>query len=149
MSVTDLPRSSSLSETRENGRIAGLEVSDNQERIAPDGGFKRRARLTRDIIERAGITEAMIEGLVKEFYGHIQVDALLGPIFAVRIADWEAHITKLCAFWSSVALMSGRYPGQPMQAHLELPVTHILISRWVCSSARQRSCVPKCCRAFY
>lgn len=31
--------------------------------------------------------------------------------------DWEAHLVKLCASWSSVALMTGRYHGTPMRAH--------------------------------
>lgn len=64
-----------------------------------------------------GITEAMIESLVRTFYAAVRADAVLGPIFARHIDDWDAHIEKLCAFWSSVTLMTGRYKGRPMQAH--------------------------------
>lgn len=96
-----------------------------------EGGPERRARITREIMERTGIDEAMIERLVRRFYRQVQADALLGPVFAPRIADWEQHIAKLCAFWSSVALMSGRYHGQPMQVHVDLPVDATHFDRWI------------------
>ena len=41
------------------------------------------------------------------------------------IGDWEPH---LCAFWSSVALMSGRYHGTPMVKHVALPID---ADRWL------------------
>lgn len=69
----------------------------------------------------AGITEAMIRDLVHAFYARVRRDALIGPIFNARVEDWPAHLDKLCAFWSSVMLMSGRYKGTPMKAHAELP----------------------------
>jgi hemoglobin len=37
----------------------------------------------------------------------------------------------MCAFWSSVALTSGRYHGQPMVAHLPLPVDTPHFDRWL------------------
>jgi hemoglobin len=69
----------------------------------------------------AGITEAMIRDLVHAFYARVRSDPLLGPIFNTRVADWPAHLDKLCAFWSSVMLMTGRYKGTPMRVHAELP----------------------------
>lgn len=97
----------------------------------PEGAAERRARITRDLVEKTGIDDAMIERLVRAFYARVQADPLIGPVFAARIEDWEAHIVKLCAFWSSVALMTGRYHGQPMQAHLELPVAAEHFDRWI------------------
>lgn len=97
----------------------------------PEGAAERRGRITRDLMEQTGIDDAMIERLVRTFYGRVQSDSLIGPVFAARIADWEAHIIKLCAFWSSVALMTGRYHGQPMQKHLELPVAAEHFDRWI------------------
>jgi hemoglobin len=82
-------------------------------------------------MERTGIDEAMIESLVRHFYRRVRADPLLGPIFAPRIADWDLHIAKLCVFWSSVALMSGRYHGQPMQAHGDLPVESVHFDSWI------------------
>src|SRR6476660_3300989 len=88
----------------------------------PSDANDRRAGLSRDIMAETGIDEAMIGRLVRTFYREIRVDPILGPIFNARITNWDDHIEKLCAFWSSVALMSGRYHVQPMQAHVALPV---------------------------
>ena len=96
-----------------------------------DGGPERRARITQEIADRTRIDEAMIERLVSRFYQRVQLDPLIGPVFAARIDDWPAHIRKLCAFWSSVALMSGRYHGQPMQVHMNLPIGDAHFDRWL------------------
>lgn len=97
----------------------------------PEGAAERRGRITADLMEKTGIDDAMIERLVRAFYARVQADPLIGPIFATRVHDWEAHITKLCAFWSSVALMTGRYHGQPMQVHMRLPVAAEHFDRWI------------------
>ncbi len=99
--------------------------------VAAEGGPERRARITAELMSKTGIDEPMIERLVREFYRHIQTEPVLGPIFASKIDDWEHHIGKLCAFWSSVALMSGRYHGQPMRVHLGLPVDRSHFDRWL------------------
>ncbi len=69
----------------------------------------------------ASVTEEMIRDLVLAFYARVRRDAVLGPVFNAAIGDWDAHLDKLCAFWSSVTLMTGRYKGTPMKAHAELP----------------------------
>ena len=91
----------------------------------------RRAAATAEIVARTGIDEAMIDRLVRRFYLKIRADAVLGPIFAARIADWEPHLGRMVAFWSAVALMSGRYHGQPMEKHLPLPVDAQHFDRWL------------------
>src|SRR3954468_19893004 len=91
----------------------------------------RRAGISAEIFERTGITEAMIERLVRGFYVKVRADAMLGPVFESRIADWEPHLKQMCAFWSSVALMSGRYHGTPMPKHLVLPVDAAHFDRWL------------------
>jgi hemoglobin len=91
----------------------------------------RRAAVIDDIKARTGIDETMIERLVREFYRRVRQDALLGPVFAARITDWEPHLQQMFAFWSSVALMSGRYHGQPMQKHIALPVDGRHFDRWL------------------
>jgi hemoglobin len=45
--------------------------------------------------------------------------------------DWEPHLQQMSAFWSSVALMSGRYHGQPMAKHLPLPIDARHFDRWL------------------
>lgn len=91
----------------------------------------RRARLTAEAMAATGIDEAMIRRLVNRFYARIRDDAMLGPIFTARIADWDRHLTQMVAFWSSVALMTGRYHGQPMRKHLPLPVNARHFDRWL------------------
>lgn len=94
-------------------------------------GPARREQLTAEIMERTGIDEAMIERLVRGFYARVRADAVLGPIFEARIKDWEPHLARMCAFWSSVALMTGRYHGTPMAKHLQLPVDGGHFDRWL------------------
>lgn len=77
-----------------------------------------------------GLDEAMLERLVRAFYGLARQDAELGPIFQ-RVADWEHHVAGITAFWSSVALGSGRYRGRPMQAHAPLGLTPAHFARWL------------------
>ncbi|MBV8839013.1 MAG: group III truncated hemoglobin [Alphaproteobacteria bacterium] len=91
----------------------------------------RREQLTAEIVARTGIDDAMIEALVRTFYGKVRQDALLGPIFEARIRDWEPHLQRMCAFWSSVALMSGVYHGSPMAVHMRLPVDATHFDRWL------------------
>lgn len=69
----------------------------------------------------AGVSDPMIRDLVYAFYARVRDDALLGPIFDAEVEDWDTHLEKMCAFWSSVTLMSGRYKGQPMRVHARLP----------------------------
>jgi truncated hemoglobin YjbI len=73
----------------------------------------------------------MIERLVLAFYTKVRGDALLGPIFEQRIPDWEPQLQRMCVFWSSVALMSGRYHGSPMIKHLPLPIDADHFDRWL------------------
>jgi hemoglobin len=94
-------------------------------------GAERRAKITAEIMAKTGITEAMIERLVRGFYAKVRKDAVLAPVFEARIADWEPHLKRMCAFWSSVALMSGRYHGTPMAKHMPLPVDAGHFDRWL------------------
>jgi len=64
------------------------------------------------------ITEDMLATLVPVFYGRVRQDPLIGPLFNAAVDDWDEHLGKLTAFWSSVMLTSGRYKGSPMAAHL-------------------------------
>jgi hemoglobin len=91
----------------------------------------QRARITAEIRDRTGIDEAMISVLVRAFYAQVRNDPLIGPIFEEKVDDWNHHLEKLCAFWSSVVLMTGRYHGQPMQAHLSLQIRAEHFERWI------------------
>ena len=69
-----------------------------------------------------GIDEALLRTVVETFYAKVRRDPLLGPIFDEAVADWPEHLDRLCAFWSSLTLMTGRYKGDPFGAHLALPL---------------------------
>ncbi len=67
------------------------------------------------------IDDGMIRALVHGFYDRVRADSEIGPIFNRVIGeDWDTHLAKMCDFWSSVMLMSGRYKGNPMIAHVRL-----------------------------
>ena len=94
-------------------------------------GSERREGITARIAAATGITEAMIEQLVRGFYAKVRADAVLGPVFEAKIADWEPHLAQMFAFWSSVALMTGRYHGTPMIKHVKLPIDAGHFDRWL------------------
>ncbi|OEJ65302.1 group III truncated hemoglobin [Magnetovibrio blakemorei] len=91
----------------------------------------RRNEIRTQIVDQTGIDEAMIEHLVHRFYDRIRDDGVLGPIFTAHITDWEPHLRTMCDFWSSVALMTGRYHGNPMGKHAHLPVDARHFNRWL------------------
>jgi hemoglobin len=85
-------------------------------------------------VERlADITEQNIRLLVDAFYVKVRADAVLGPIFARAIpGDWQPHLEKMVAFWSSVMLTSGRYKGNPVIKHQVISgMTPELFTRWL------------------
>lgn len=103
-----------------------------------------------DIAARTGIDEPMIERLVCAFYGRVREDDLLGPVFAMRIDDWDKHLVRMCAFWSSVALASGRYEGNPMAKHIHLPIDAVHFDRWleIFETTACESCPPAAAAHF-
>lgn len=110
----------------------------------------RRAAITSEIRERTGIDEAMIERLVRRFYERVRENDLIGPVFAARIEDWEPHLQRMFACWSSVALMTGHYHGQPMAKHLPLPIDAKHFDRWLAQFAETalELCPPQAAEHF-
>jgi hemoglobin len=93
----------------------------------------------------------MIRDLVHGFYGRIRADPALGPIFTRVIDDWDVHLAKMCDFWSSVLLMTGRFKGAPMVAHARIPdirPTHF--ARWLhlFSQTAEQLCPPEAAALF-
>lgn len=111
---------------------------------------ERRAEITAEIQAETGIDEAMIERLVRGFYDRVRADGLIGPVFAARITDWEPHLHRMMAFWSSVALMTGAYHGQPMRMHMRLPVDGRHFDRWLAlfEETAHALCPPKAAGHF-
>jgi hemoglobin len=100
----------------------------------------------------AGIDEDLIAKLVDRFYATVRQDALIGPVFEARVKDWDAHLTKLMAFWSSVVLKSGRYRGSPMPVHVAIDkISGNHFARWLqlfAETARD-VCPPVCGGALH
>jgi hemoglobin len=98
-----------------------------------------------------GVTEEMIHDLVHAFYAKVRRDPALGPIFNRVVDDWDHHLEKLCDFWSSVTLMSGRFKGAPMAAHVRVPdirPTHF--ARWLhlFAETAAETCPPEAAALF-
>ncbi len=96
--------------------------------------FAQKAR--REKIAQAnamGVDETLISEMVETFYRHIQTHDLLGPIFASKVENWEPHLARMKDFWTSIAIESGRYHGNPMGKHIAikgLKVQHF--DAWLC-----------------
>ena len=94
---------------------------------APPGEDERRAHVEalrarkRAEAEAIGVDAEYISSFVERFYGKIRQDALLGPIFAERIQDWDVHLGRMKQFWRSVLHASGEFAGNPMVKHIAIP----------------------------
>jgi hemoglobin len=71
--------------------------------------------------EAIGVDADYIASFVERFYGRIRQDALLGPIFAERVAEWDLHLGRMQQFWRSVLHASGEFAGNPMVKHIAIP----------------------------
>ena len=88
------------------------------------------------------ITVESIRTLVNTFYGKIQQDPELGPIFDRVVGQsaggWPPHLDKMTAFWSAVLLGIHGFEGNPRLAHArihDLEPRHF--SRWLALFQRE------------
>jgi len=72
-----------------------------------------------------------IARLVDRFYDRVQADAILGPVFNPVVADWPEHKRLLVDFWSSIALGTKSYRGNPMAAHRPHPIREEHFGHWL------------------
>ena len=83
---------------------------------------REHRRQTREAMNAIGIDDALIARIVDTFYERVRDHDELGPVFEARLAGrWDEHLPKMKAFWSSVALRSGVYSGNPVAAHGQVP----------------------------
>jgi hemoglobin len=68
-----------------------------------------------------GIDDTLISELVEAFYVRVRSHAVLGPIFASKVANWAPHFGRMKDFWASIAIESGRFRGNPMLKHIAIP----------------------------
>ncbi|RSK37327.1 group III truncated hemoglobin [Hymenobacter metallilatus] len=77
-------------------------------------------------------SEEDVRRVVDSFYGRVQNDELLGPIFeAVVQGRWPQHLATMYDFWSGLLLGTGRYRGRPFPKHLALPIDGRHFHRWL------------------
>ncbi|MDR1076114.1 MAG: group III truncated hemoglobin [Xanthomonadaceae bacterium] len=77
-------------------------------------------------------TEEEVVELVNRFYALVRQDPELGPIFEQRIDDWDAHLSILVGFWSTLLRGTRRFNGAPMPKHMALPgLNPPLFHRWL------------------
>ncbi|MFC5568712.1 group III truncated hemoglobin [Lysobacter yangpyeongensis] len=79
----------------------------------------------------APLDTADIARLVDRFYDRVQADPVLGPVFNPAIEDWDEHKRTLVSFWSSVALGTRSYRGNPMAAHRPHPIDAGHFTHWL------------------
>lgn len=134
----------------ESGALAGRYENMDDPVPSLTDGQERRERVMQRVRAETGIDDAMIERLVRGFYDRVRADELLGPVFAARITDWEPHLRRMFAFWSSVALHSGVYHGDPMGKHVVLPVDARHFDRWLAlfASTAAALCPPPAAALF-
>lgn len=81
--------------------------------------------------ETPELTEQDLETLVDRFYEQVRVHPELGPVFNAAIDDWPEHKRMLTAFWSSVALGTRSYRGNPMASHRPHPIRAEHFEQWL------------------
>ena len=78
------------------------------------------------------LDEASLAALVDRFYDKVRADPALGPVFNAAVHDWPAHKQLLTSFWSSVALGTRSYRGNPMAVHRAQPgISAAHFTRWL------------------
>ena len=77
-----------------------------------------------DIVSRQDLMR-----IVDSFYDKVRHDSLLGPLFSH--VDWPRHLPVMYDFWCSMILGEQVYRGNPLKAHLHLPIERIHFAKWV------------------
>lgn len=70
--------------------------------------------------------------LVDTFYGKVQENDLIGPIFNGIIQDnWEEHLEKMYRFWQTILLDEHTYYGSPFPPHAQIPIGEKHFKQWI------------------
>lgn len=81
-------------------------------------------------LERIG-GRSNLERFLKNFYSHVRLDPLIGPVFNEMIDDWTAHIAKIAEFWSLQMGGPSSYRGGLMARHFPLSLTPEHFNAWL------------------
>jgi len=77
------------------------------------------------------VNVADIKFFVNDFYGKIQQDDLLAPVFGAVISDWLPHLEKMYAFWNAVLFGVAGFKGNPFARHAPLKIEKAHFERWL------------------
>lgn len=70
--------------------------------------------------------------MVNTFYGCVQEDHLIGPIFNTKLeGHWPEHLEKMYSFWQTILLDEYTYQGRPFPPHAQLPIEAEHFDRWL------------------
>ncbi|MGI9527032.1 MAG: group III truncated hemoglobin [Weeksellaceae bacterium] len=70
--------------------------------------------------------------MVDSFYGSVQKDDFIGPIFNERLEGrWPEHLEKMYRFWETILLDNHSYYGSPFAPHAKMPVEKEHFDRWL------------------
>lgn len=77
-----------------------------------------------------------IENFVHEFYGRVQGDELIGPVFDLYIVEWGPHLKRMVGFWRAILRGERSYSqspkGPPPVIHWNMPeLEHAHFVRWL------------------
>jgi hemoglobin len=77
-------------------------------------------------------TMEQIKELVDKFYGKVNADELLSPVFNQEAkVNWEEHLPKMYKFWGTQLIGTGDYSGRPFPPHTELHIGKAHFERWI------------------
>lgn len=84
------------------------------------------------------ITKENINEMVIKFYTKIlKENNKVTKVFVDQFGDdiqnehWQEHIEILTDFWAMIALEDPKYQGNPMRAHIDLPLSRDMFSTWL------------------
>jgi len=70
--------------------------------------------------------------MVDTFYGRVQEDDRIGPIFNSKLEGrWPVHLEKMYTFWQTILLDEYTYQGRPFPPHAQLPIEAEHFERWL------------------
>jgi hemoglobin len=73
-----------------------------------------------------------IKLLVDTFYGKVNNDELLSPIFnGLAKIDWNDHLPKMYQFWGTQLIGTMDYKGQPFPPHMKFGLKAEHFNRWL------------------
>lgn len=73
-----------------------------------------------------------IKLMVDDFYGKVQQDELLAPIFNFRLSTyWAPHLEKMYSFWNAALFGVKGYVGNPFAQHATMQLGDEHFERWL------------------